>query len=330
MNEAYQVYGSPTSPFSMKVRSAFRAKQLPMVFRYMTPENQGEVFPNVRIPVIPIVKFPNGDWKNDSTPLLMDLEDEGRALLPDDPAARFACLLLEDMADEWFMKTCYYLTWGDAEGGRVMSRYLAFDSFPNGGEDTLSAGAEQLYAWQGSRNGTLGTTAENFPALFRSFQEMVDALEAMALGATQFLFGNRPSLADMAFYGPMAPLAWAPDGRNHLQTHAPTLLRWLSHAEDASGMDGDWSEGDLVGPVRQLLAIAGRDYLPFLLANAHAREAGEPMMSIELDGGVFTQKTVGYQAKCLARLRQAWADLDQDVQSRLRAIIGPNADHLNA
>ncbi|MEM6666957.1 MAG: glutathione S-transferase C-terminal domain-containing protein [Pseudomonadota bacterium] len=329
MKNAYQVYGTPASPFSMKLRGAFRAKRLPMIFRYMTPENRGKVFPNVRVPVIPIVQFPDGEWHNDSTPLLIGLEGEGRSILPPDPAARFACLLLEDMADEWFMKAMFHFCWGDEAGGRIMARYLAFDSFPNGGADTLASGTEQLYAWQNSRHAMVGTVPESYPALVQSFRGMIDALEDMAIGPTHFLFGDRPSLADMAFYGPLAPLDWAPEGRAYLMEHAPTLHRWILHADDASGIEGEWTAG-LSEPVKTLLSIAGRDYLPFLMANAGAREAGDKTMSVELDGGTFVQQAVGYQAKCLIRLRSEWAELEGDIRSELAGIIGSNARALEA
>ena len=95
----YEIYGALGSPYSMKARAALRAKRLVHTWSGMTAEDRAKVMPNVKAPVIPVVRKPDGTWTNDSTPFLLSIEGEGRDLLPPDPVARFACLLLEDMAD---------------------------------------------------------------------------------------------------------------------------------------------------------------------------------------------------------------------------------------
>ena len=89
----YDVYGALGSPYSMKVRAAMRAKRLVHTWTGMTAEDRQSVMPNVRAPVIPVIRKPDGQWTNDSTPFLLSLEGEGRDLLPPSPVARFACLL---------------------------------------------------------------------------------------------------------------------------------------------------------------------------------------------------------------------------------------------
>ena len=76
----YEVYGALGSPYSMKVRAAMRAKRLVHTWTGMTAEDRLAIMPNVRAPVIPIIRRPDGSWTNDSTPFLLSTEDEGVSL----------------------------------------------------------------------------------------------------------------------------------------------------------------------------------------------------------------------------------------------------------
>ncbi|MEL6753450.1 MAG: glutathione S-transferase family protein, partial [Pseudomonadota bacterium] len=109
------------------------------------------------------------------------------------------------------------------------------------------------------------------------------------------------------------PMAW-------MRSDVPYLYRWIDHCDDASGMDGAWVDG-LSGPVQALLGVAGETYLPFLVANAAALEAGEKTFSLEIEGGTYEQGVFSYQAKCLTSLRAAWAGLDDETRSQLSLFI---------
>lgn len=324
----YALYGALGSPYSMKVRAAFRAKQLAHTWTGLTMEERPAVMSKVKAPVIPIVQFPDGHWANDSTPLLLDLEGEGRPILPPGRLARFACLLLEDMADEWFMKAMFHYRWAYGEDAEWVANWLIFDSAPNAGRKHIEDVAAEIRFRQISRMAMVGCTPQTGPLIEASWKRQCRALEDMALGPTRFLFGDRPSLADFAFYGQLQVMSTDPTPMAWMRTDVPYLYRWLQHCDDASGLEGDWSEA-LSAPVQALLAIAGETYLPFLAANLAALEAGEETFSLEIEGGAFTQGTFGYQAKCLKQLRSAWHDLPDAVREDLTATIGPGAEALN-
>jgi hypothetical protein len=80
--------------------------------------------------------------------------------------------------------------------------------------------------------------------------------------------------------------------------------------------------------VTALLAQAGDTYLPFLLANAKAIEAGAETFSLTIEGGRYEQGVFKYQVKCLASLREEWHRLDPDTRAGLARLIGPGADIL--
>ena len=327
MSETYHVYGALGSPYSMKVRAAMRAKRLIHTWTGMTVVDRMAVMPNAKVPVIPVIKRPDGTWVNDSTPFLIGLEGEGRDLLPPNPLVRFACLLLEDMADEWFMKAMFHYRWAYEEDAEWCANWLMFDSLPKAGQEQVEEAASDIRARQISRMALVGCTPQTGPLIEASWKRCCRHLEAMSLSGQRFLFGDRISLADLAFYGQLKVMSYDPTPMAWLRTETPYLYRWLDHADDASGIEGDWADEHSV-PAKVLLGEAGKTYLPFLKANLDALEAGEKTFSLTIEDGTYEQGTFGYQAKCLKNLRETWAELSPETQKQLADWIGPNASIL--
>lgn len=332
MSAPYIIYGALGSPYSMKVRAALRAKRVPHLWKTLTADKRAEVFAHVKAPVIPIIHCPDGNWTNDSTPFLLGLEAAGigRALLPDDPALRFANLLIEDMADEWIMKSMFHFRWAYSDDAKVMAEYLIYDNLPGAGLDAIGPVATDIAARQISRMALVGCTPETKPALEAMFARVIGIVNEAAL-AGPFLFGTRPSLADIALMAHLGQQAIDPTPCAIMRRDAPFAWRWLQHVDDASGAEGNWDEAALDRPaVRALLAMVGDSYLPFLIANTTAIEAGEKTFSLEMEGHPYSQGTFGYQAKCLQQLRAGWASLPGSAQERLSDLIGPNSSYLTA
>lgn len=327
----YEVYGALGSPYSLKVRAAMRAKGLPHSWTGMTGEERAVIMPNVKAQVIPVIRRTDGSWTNDSTPFLLSIEGEGRELVPSDPALRFVCLLLEDMADEWFMKAMFHYRWFYEADQEWCANWLMFDSMPNAGRAAVEKNAAVIRARQISRMALVGCTPETAPIIEASWKRSCKALQEMALGPGRFLLGDRISLADLAFYGQLKVMSYDPTPMAWMREAVPYLYRWLDHADDTSGIGGEWAGADtvLASPaVTALLAQAGDTYLPFLLANANAIEAGAETFSLTIEGGRYEQGVFKYQVKCLASLREEWHRLDADARARLARLIGPGADIL--
>lgn len=327
MEGIYKVHGALGSPYSMKVRAAMRAKRLPHVWVPLTADIRETVLSEVKAPVIPVIQTPDGRWTNDSTPFLLGLEGEGRSLLPADPVQRFACLLLEDMADEWTMKAMFHYRWAYAEDAEWCANWLMYDSLPNAGRDTVETAAATIRARQISRMALVGCTPETAPIIEDSFARVTGLLEDLALGPTKFLFGNRASLADLAFYGQVKVMSYDPTPMAFLRAERPYFHRWLDMADDASGIEGEWEDG-MSGPVKGLLEVAGDTHLPFLKANAEALQAGADTFTMEIEGQPYTQGVFKYQLRCLFALREAWSELGDEARQTLAPLIGPNAEIL--
>ena len=55
----------------MKMRAILRYRRLPYVWHQMGVGDD-KVFQYVKAPVIPVIRYPDGSWHNDSTPMLFD------------------------------------------------------------------------------------------------------------------------------------------------------------------------------------------------------------------------------------------------------------------
>jgi glutathione S-transferase len=319
----YMLYGGLGSPYSMKMRAVLRYRRLPHDWVQLgTPEGI-DVLTLVKVPVIPVLRFPDGRHANDSTPLVRELErlhPGARSVVPDDPAQAFIAALLEDMADEWGTKAMFLYRWLRERDQHQTSEWLAFDRLAGEGLEAIRGHATRFRDRQVGRMALVGCTPANAPLVEASADRVMALLEAHVT-EERFLFGGRPSVADFAWMGQLSQLANDPTACEHLRERFPFVLRWLMHLDDASGIEGDWRppEAPSSPAIAGLLAIAAEVYFPFLEANAAAIAAGQDTFAFEAWGMRYEQGTFRYQVRCLAELRDAYRSLPADARARVDA-----------
>jgi len=322
----YQIHGALGSPYSMKMRALLRYRRITHVWSHGATAQAAQA--KLGAPVIPVLEYPDGTLAYDSTPLVYDLEQrhEGRSVIPPDPATAFIAHLLEDFADEWLTKAMFGYRWLEEVDQVQMSQWLAFDAFKGSGLDQINTYSSAFRERQVGRMGLVGCTRENFALIEASTRRVLQALEDHVT-TRHFLFGTRPSIAELGIYGQISQLGVDPTAQNMMRADFPFAFRWLFHIDDMSGIKGEWDPaGTPPSPaVETLLAEAGKVYVPFLLANAAAAEAGEDTFRIEVDGLPYEQGMFKYQLKCLRDLRNRYAGLSADA----RATIDPILDQAN-
>ncbi len=307
----YRLYGHIGSPYSMKMRALLRYRRIPHVVMGRASEWQ-TAFAHVRVPVMPVLESPDGRFQNDSTPLILDLEERhsDRSVIPEREGDAFLASLIEDLADEWLSKSMYAYRWAFPEHTAWTGRLIAFDQRFGGGRARLEAIGHEFETRQVGRNALVGCTEANMPMLMKIAETVLDALE-QAVTELPFLFGTRPSNADFALFGQLCQFTLDLAAIEPCQARAPYTMRWCHHVHDLSGHEGEWRKGDqpASAALEPLLALAGEAYLPFLLANLEALESGAESVRIEAHGLSYEGAPFKYQKRCLIELRRRYADL---------------------
>lgn len=324
MTEArYRLIGSTASPYALKMRALLRYRRIPFHWVIMTKalrQQTAHLKPNL----IPVLQYPDGTCRGETTTLAYDLEDRHRerSIIPEDPAVAFVCDLLEDMADEWAVKPLFLYRWWGLEDQEFVSRWAAEEWSVGDFESGSDAEIENMRQRQISRMSILGATADNKPLLEESYRRILAAMEPH-VGMNRYFFGTRPSLADFAWYGQLSEMATDPTPMRIMRKLAPKTDVWVRRLDDASGVEGMWWEPEkaLAGAARELLFMAGELYLPFLVANDKAWRNGLPRLEIQAWGHRYALSPFKFQVKCLERLRQRLASLDAASRSRLEPVL---------
>ena len=318
MNGHYRLIGANASPYSVKMRAILRYRRLPFIWDRRNNKHDVEIR-NVTPPTMPYLVYPDGTIHNDSTLLANDLEIRHpgqRSILTNDPFLNFISHIIEDFGDEWATRIMAHYRWNYETDQSFCSRWIAEEQRPGIDRTEIEKVATAFRSRQLGRRLLLGVSELNGHVLEQSYNALLAALTAM-LTDREFLFGSRPALADFGLFGQLYQMSVDPTASALMRGEALSVYAWVMRLDDASGTEGDWSEF-LIPAVKKLLVLAGRTYLPLLVANAAAAVSGQPAFRIELEGGPFEQSTSKYHVKCLKWLHEEYNKLDGI--SRKRAV----------
>ncbi|MBM3557844.1 MAG: glutathione S-transferase, partial [Alphaproteobacteria bacterium] len=138
----YRLYGSNGSPYSVKMRAVLRYRRIPHDWVRLSLRNQA-IVQKLKPPVIPVLEYPDGALRNDSTPLIYDLETRHaeRRIVPEDSGHAFLAHLIEDMADEWGTKMMFHYRWHGAADRDFVGKWLARERMGPAGAEAIAAAA---------------------------------------------------------------------------------------------------------------------------------------------------------------------------------------------
>jgi len=321
MADIHRILGSELSPYSVKVRSYFRYKQIPHEWVLRSSANQDEFQRHAKLPLIPLVITPDGRGIQDSTPLIEHFEQlhPEPSIHPADPALAFLSALIEEYADEWGNKPMFHYRWFYEPDQQATADRIARQMMPELDEAGLTGAVQAVKSRMVPRLKLVGSSPETKDQIEASYLRQLAILEAH-LASRKYLFGGRPALADFGLFAQIYELGIDPTPSALLRDRAPRARAWVERMLEPR------SEGEFEGweTLRPTLLPLLRDevaavFFPWTLANARALAAGEKEMSVTLGGKPFRQEPQKYAGRSLAALRsryQAVAD-----KSRLDAIL---------
>lgn len=308
----YRIFGNELSPFSVKIRSYFRFKNVPHRWIVRNADSIAEYQKYAKIPIIPLVVTPDEQALQDSTPIMeaVDAIAPEPSAHPDEPVARFVSILLEEFGDEWGNKWMFHLRWARDEDCLSASGRAATMMAPKRDEAARLAARAQFMERMKGRLHFVGSNEVTGPQIETSFLDALDRLEEH-LATRPYLFGGRPSWGDFGLWGQIYNAWTDPTGGAWIEGSAPNVLDWI-HRMTWPSILGDWEDWSSVESTLApfLSEQVGALFCPWTVANAEAIAAGDEEFSVELAGRTFTQRPQKYHAKSLAVLREKYASAE--------------------
>lgn len=309
MSDVYRIYGVELSPFSVKIRSFFRYKQIPHRWIVRNSETMADYQKYAKIPIVPLVVTPDGRGIQDSTPIMEAMEELflDSSTHPNDPISNFVSLLLEEFGDEWGNKWMFHLRWAREEDRLSAAGRIAAVMAPKGNEEARIAIRAQVIERMTGRVYFVGSNEVTAPQIEQSFLDAIALLD-IHLENRPYLFGGRPAFGDFGLWGQIYSAWTDPTAAAWIEGSAPNVLDWIHRMlfPRAEGEFENWA--DVESTLAPFLAgQVGALFCPWTVANATAIAAGEEEFSVELDGRTFTQKPQKYHAKSLLVIREKYA-----------------------
>ena len=317
--EPLRLKGAPGSPYTRKMLAYMRYRHIEYELLIGDQSADQLGLPEPKTDLLPTFYLPNQDGEIeavvDSTPLIRRFEQAftGRETLPENPILGFVNYLIEDYADEWLTKSMFHYRWHyDADIQKAGSILPLWRGLQMSSDQHLKASTfvserqiSRLYV-VGSNN----VTAPVIEASYRRFLEIMDTI----IARQTFLLGTRPSSADFGLYAQLTQLArFDPTPMAICLQEAPRVYAWTDIMDDLSGQRCDPSGWMQVSDTREvlgpMLSEIGRVYVPALLANARALQAGEKQFETIIDGKRWEQPSFPYQGRCLAWIKGEYQKL---------------------
>ena len=316
-----RIYGSRISYFTGKLEAYLRYRGHDYTL-LPTYAHRGDVERGTGSTQMPAMQFEDGRWASDTTPLLawLDARDGAPSIYPDDPALRFAALLVEDYADEWLWRPAMHYRWNyplDREhaSGLIVDEQMAWLRLPRA--------LKRLALVRRQRGGFVrgdGVTARTWQHVEAGYRTALDRLEAI-FARRRYLLGDAPSIADFGLMGPMLRhFGQDPTPADIMRSRAPGVWAWVGRVWNtrAVARPTAWIEA-VDAPLGALLQEVCETHLVQLRANAVAVAAGKARFRQQIQGIRYERLPTGrYRVWCLEALRRAWAALDEPARRALQ------------
>ena len=306
MSDVYRIFGAEISPYSVKVRSYFRYKDIP----HEWCEGQGdEAKKYQKLPLVPVVATPEDEGLQDSTPILEKMEAKfpEPSIHPADPTLAFISALVEEFGDEWGNKWMFHFRWARPADQDSTAARLVRANAPDLSDEQYAGMEGMIKDRMVNRVWFVGSNEQTAPQIESSFKEAVAQLDAH-LADRPYLFGARPAFGDFGLWGQIYNAWTDPTCNEIIESSAPNVVAWVKRMLEPKS-EGDFESWEALAPTLApfLKDHVGGLFCPWTVANAAALGAGDEEYSVEIRTGTWTQKPQKYHARSLGKLREKYA-----------------------
>ena len=305
----YRIYGSELSPYSVKVRSFFRYKNIDHDWIPRSPAVQAEFQKYAKLPLVPLVVTPEGEGIQDSTPILERFEASHPepSVIPDDPALAFVSALLEEYGDEWGNKWMFHYRWRYQPDVWSTAERIALQMMGAQGTLAVAQARAAVADRMTGRLGFVGSNQQTEPVIEASFAKALGLIEAH-LASRPYLLGGRPAMADFGLWAQLYEAATDPTPGAIMRASAPNVMGWIQRMVAPRAEGGFEPLAALAPTLTPLLTQeVGALFLPWSAANAAAIGRGDKSFTMSLGGAEWTQEPQKYHARSLAEIRRKFA-----------------------
>ena len=271
----FVLYGWHLSYYTGKVRCYLRYKQLPFVD---TPVDFVTLMMRIKrrtgAVVMPVVVTPQGEWLQDSSAIIDELERcfRERPVVPTTPVRRFAAYLLETWGDEWWIPVAMHTRWSYPENYALFERdggKALLPRWPKFLRDRAVATAANAMRGYLSR---VGVVPEQTPLLERWTSDMLDKLDAH-FSIHRFLLGDAPTLGDFGLIGTMyGHLGRDPWPKRELVDPRKALRAWIDRMAEPEASTPSLTAGsdDVPASLAPVFRSIATEFLPMIEATIDA------------------------------------------------------------
>lgn len=332
MGDRFQVYGVKVSYFTGKFETYLHYKGLEFDF-VKTPVNTKEMIERVGTGQIPTVRFPDGRYATDTTPIIRYIESQHPEprIVPEDAAVAYLSWLIEDYADEYLWRSAMHYRWSYDPDRELLCRRIADDVLHHTKIPRwLLLGRIKKRQYNGfvAADGVTPQTREHVE---QGYLRLLDCMVAI-LRKRPYLLGDFPSIADIGLMGPMLRhFGQDPTPEEIMRERAPEAYEWVARMWNVRGAGTTPRfPTEFPADLAPLLQELCETHLAQLRENARAFSEGKKHFDATFQGCAYRRLPVSrYRVWCLEQLREQFAALPTVDAMRVRdALPFPDASLL--
>ena len=301
----YTLIGQELSMFTRKLEAQLCYQSIPYEWEIKSQEKSAAINARVGTHFIPILKTPDGWMLNDTISIGPFLNDRFKQcpVVPESPAQRGACFILEDFFNHWYPRHALHSRWcypdnvvvtGRRFGSNVLLGKHIDAELNNDEKAQIENFGEVIHGSFGAAACEVqGAGPEKSKAIKADFERLLQLLVAH-LKDNNFLLGDRACLGDFALVGPfVAHFLLDPEPRGWVGQHLPIMEDYVERVWSGAKSKDHWKPDDqLPDSLLPIFDYAINHYQRFAAESIRAAGKGEKFFELDLGDGPFTARSM--------------------------------------